>query len=342
MDSEKASDANGNSQETVPSPKDTTPEPAPPPLHPLSGSIIVLLMPFSVFGVLARLGLTALGEYSGQSIFPLIYSQAVGCLIMGFCLALKEPFSRYYPPAYTAITTGFCGSLTTFSGWELDIFKSWVNSGSASRSGVSDAVDGICKTAFTISVCIASLFYGMHLAHLVSPYFHAAPPPSKLTRRAASVLSVCVYAATIPAYLLLPDTYRHQATAAMLFSFPGTLTRYILSTYLNPVIASFPLGTFAANTAGTALLAAFHVLQSTTNPISAEACTILQGLSDGYCGCLTTISTLTAEVETLKTPGHKYRYGLITWVTGQLILLCIFGSVLWSGDISKNQTCLYE
>jgi hypothetical protein len=62
--------------------------------HPLSFHVIALLMPFSVLGVLARLGLSALATYSGQSIFPLAYSQAVGCLIMGFLLELKEPFSR--------------------------------------------------------------------------------------------------------------------------------------------------------------------------------------------------------------------------------------------------------
>jgi CrcB protein len=62
--------------------------------HPLSFHVVALLMPFSVFGVLARLGLSALATYSGQSIFSLACVQAAGCLIMGFCLALKEPFSR--------------------------------------------------------------------------------------------------------------------------------------------------------------------------------------------------------------------------------------------------------
>jgi fluoride ion exporter CrcB/FEX len=104
--------------------------------HPLSIHTLGLLMAFSVFGVLARLGLSALATYNRQSIFPLSYSQAAGCFIMGFCLALKEPFSRWYPPAYTALTTGFCGSLTTFSGWQLDIFKSWLNADEASWSAL--------------------------------------------------------------------------------------------------------------------------------------------------------------------------------------------------------------
>jgi CrcB protein len=249
-----------------------------------------------------------------------------------------------YPPAYTALTTGFCGSLTTFSGWQLDIFKSWLNvDNGAPRSGLHDVVDGVCKSVFTISLSLASLFYGMHLANLISPHFRAAPPPGRTLRAAVIVLAVCTYAATLPAYYLLPRDYRHKATAALLFSFPGTLTRYILSTLLNPVVPAFPLGTYAANSFGTALLGTIHVLQSTVNrPLSGASCTILQALADGYCGCLTTVSTFASELAVLRTAGHKYRYGLTTWATGQVILVCIFGALLWDGSIQKNQTCVFD
>lgn len=63
--------------------------------HPLHWEILALLMPASVFGVLARLGLSALTSYEGESIFPLAYVQSVGCLVMGFCLALKAPISEW-------------------------------------------------------------------------------------------------------------------------------------------------------------------------------------------------------------------------------------------------------
>lgn len=70
-------------------------EPPPQLFHPLNWEILALLMPASVFGVLARLGLAALTSYDGESIFPLAYVQGVGCLIMGFCLALKAPISEW-------------------------------------------------------------------------------------------------------------------------------------------------------------------------------------------------------------------------------------------------------
>lgn len=62
--------------------------------HPLSFPVLALLMPASVFGVLARLGLQALVTYEGHSIFPLAYVQATGCFVMGVGLGLKEPFGK--------------------------------------------------------------------------------------------------------------------------------------------------------------------------------------------------------------------------------------------------------
>jgi CrcB protein len=58
--------------------------------HPFSLAVIAPLMPTAVFGTLARLGLQALATYDGRSIFPLAYVQAVGCLIMGIALPLKD------------------------------------------------------------------------------------------------------------------------------------------------------------------------------------------------------------------------------------------------------------
>jgi CrcB protein len=63
-------------------------------LHPLSPHVLALLIPFSILGTLARLGLQALADYEGNGIFPLAYVQAVGCLIMGFSVGLKEAFSN--------------------------------------------------------------------------------------------------------------------------------------------------------------------------------------------------------------------------------------------------------
>ena len=62
--------------------------------RPLAFPVLALLAPASIFGVLARLGLEALMTYDGRSVFPLAYVQAMGCLIMGMALRLKEPLGQ--------------------------------------------------------------------------------------------------------------------------------------------------------------------------------------------------------------------------------------------------------
>ncbi|KIK68076.1 hypothetical protein GYMLUDRAFT_36907 [Collybiopsis luxurians FD-317 M1] len=298
-------------------------------------------MPASIFGVLARVGLIALGTYEGQAIFPLAYVQGLGCFLMGYFLYLKEPMGKFYPPLYTALTTGFCGSLTTFSSWEMDVFNSWLNSQNAHRAGLRDFMDGLGKTVYTLAISLASVIFGGYMARITFPFFPSLQPPTRTLRYAISVISVSMYAATLPAYFLLPNSFRHQATAALLFSFPGTLVRYILSTLLNPLLIGFPLGTFAANSIGTGLIAAFHVIQTIADkPVSPNTCSLLQGLADGFCGCLTTVSTFAVEIRALK-GWERLRYILMSWGAGQILFLIIMGPSLLSGN-AKALTCSFN
>jgi fluoride exporter len=201
-------------------------------------------------------------------------------------------------------------------------------------------MDGVTKTVFTLCMALFSIQAGAHMASLIRPHIRPLPLPNKTVRFTISTISVLMYVAAFPAYFRLPSIYRHQATAALLFSFPGTLTRYLLSINLNTRLKLFPLGTFTANMLGTALLGTFRVLQSKPTPVSPNACALLQGLSDGYCGCLTTVSTFAAEVKTLK-EWKAWLYVALSWTGGQLLLLVIQGSSFWAGNVSKSVSCRF-
>lgn len=175
---------------------------------------------------------------------------------------------------------------------------------------------------------------------MFGPFLPRLPPPSRAARYTLSIISVLVYAGAFPAYFRMSPSFRHQATAAILFSFPGTLSRYLLSINLNQRVKLFPLGTFTANAFGTALIGTFHVLQSTRTPPSLNGCAVLQGLIDGYCGCLTTVSTFATEVAALS-PGKAWLYVVLSWVTCQLLLLVILGPSYWAGNVSENVTCIF-
>jgi len=62
--------------------------------RPYSVHVLALLMPASILGALARLGLQTLVTYDGESIFPLAYIQATGCFIMGVALGMKAQFGN--------------------------------------------------------------------------------------------------------------------------------------------------------------------------------------------------------------------------------------------------------
>jgi fluoride exporter len=61
------------------------------PFHPYA---LALLIPGSIFGLLARLGINALVNYPGSSVFSLAWVQGLGCFVMGFCLGVREPISE--------------------------------------------------------------------------------------------------------------------------------------------------------------------------------------------------------------------------------------------------------
>ena len=199
-------------------------------------------------------------------------------------------------------------------------------------------VDGVGKVTFTLSISMTSLFLGVHIGTMLLPFIPKMRPPSSAMLHTASVISVLVYVATFPAYFYLSPSFRHQATAALLFSFPGTLTRYVLSILLNSRLKLLPIGTLVANELGTSLLAMFHALQGLRHPVSPGACSILQGLDDGYCGCLTTVSTFAAE---LRVGGTKkgLLYGTISIVVGQVLMVLILGSAVWTGRVSSQISC---
>jgi len=310
--------------------------------HPLNWEILALLMPASVFGVLARLGLGALASYAGESIFPLAYAQGVGCLIMGFCLALKGPISKCYPPLYIALATGFCGSLTTFSGWQYDVFGSWTNSSNAGRNWLRDVVDGITKLVFTLIISMSSVSFGSYLAQISRSYLPRVPMPRPAIRYTLSAVGVLIYAATFPAYATLPPSYRSQAVASLLFSFPGTLSRYLLALSMNMAMKKIPLGTMAANILGTGLLGVFHVLQNKHQHVSLHACSTLQGLIDGYCGALTTVSTFAVELNAMGGSRYAWIYGGISIVISQLLLAVVILPAHTLSGVPFIRSCTYE
>ncbi|EME85889.1 uncharacterized protein MYCFIDRAFT_150933 [Pseudocercospora fijiensis CIRAD86] len=131
------------------------------------------------------------------------------------------------------------------------------------------------------------------------------------------------------------ETWRGEVLFALVFAPLGCLLRFYTSVKLNGLVAAFPLGTFAVNMFGTAIEGMCYDMQHVGVGIMGQVgggrvgCQVLQGVQDGFCGCLTTISTWVAEINGLKRK-HGYLYALASIVGGLCLMVIIMGSVRWT------------
>lgn len=270
-------------------------------------------------------------------------------------------------PLYIGLTTGFCGCFTSFSTFIRDVFLALVNSLPvasgpyanvslfAEPTAVNKAPNGgfsfmaILAVLFTeIGLSLAGLFLGAHLATGLGNWTPRLPLRliQKYLNPAVVILALLSWVATICLAILLPH-YSHESSIwsaelwrgpvlfSLIFSPLGCLARFFISLKLNGIFSSFPMGTFVANLCGTMALGMAYALQHA--PIDPHGvtggsfigCQILQGIMDGFCGCLTTVSTWVLELSDLRRH-HAYFYGGVSVVVAFCALVVEMGSLKWT------------
>ena len=333
------------------------------------------LVLFSIWGTLARIGLGALTFYPGApDVYGVLWANFTGSLIMGFLSEERALFrahaqdrdyvtARKTVPLFLGLTAGFCGCLTSFSSFMRDTFLALSNDlpnpttdeRSIPRSPGDSVMATLAVIIVTVSVSLAALHFGSHLAMLVSP---AAPAlPHRLTRvlfdRIALFVGFGSWLGAVVMCILPPDrsasagvgdapmeAWRGKALFAAAVAPVGCLARFHISLALNGRMASFPLGTFTVNILGTLVLGVAWDLQH--SPLghpsglgggSQLACQFLQGVQDGLCGSITTVSTWVLELSALRRR-HAYVYGAASIFLGLSLLIVITGSLRWTHGFS--------
>ncbi|KAI1373018.1 hypothetical protein F4677DRAFT_430751 [Hypoxylon crocopeplum] len=250
-------------------------------------------------------------------------------------------------PLYIGLATGFCGSFTSFSSFIRDIFLALSNDllvpdagpTSTPRNGGYSFMALLAVTITTISLSLSGLFIGAQLALALEPFTPSLPYnfTRKFLDRFAVFLACGCWIGAILLSALPPDRYsnpgaaeawRGRATFALVFAPLGCLGRFYASLYLNGYFASFPLGTFAVNIIGTMILGMSWDLAHV--PLGGViGCQVLQGIEDGFCGCLTTVSTWVAELSALRRR-HAYVYGGVSVLVALACMIAIMGGLRWS------------
>nr|POE74292.1 fluoride export protein 1 [Quercus suber] len=258
-------------------------------------------------------------------------------------------------PLFVGLATGFCGSFTSFSSFARDLFLALSNdlptpidhltsgvtpnpSSTISRHDGYSFLAVLAVALTTVCLALAGLLFGTHLALALHPY--TPKLPLRFIRRILDPsIPVLAFGAWLAAILLSiwppHRDWRSDALFALVFAPVGCLARFLAGRHLNGLAPSFPLGTFAVNLFGAAVEALCYDLQHV--PLAPTAspgggvipCQLLQGLQDGFCGCLTTVSTLAAELVALRRR-HAYLYGAASLLAALALMVVIMGSVRWS------------
>lgn len=246
-------------------------------------------------------------------------------------------------PLYIGAATGFCGSLTSFSAFIRDAFLALSNdmitpgvpTSPIGRSGGESFMAVLGVIILTVTLSLSAFFLGAHIAIALEPL--TLSMRYLISRRFIDPLVVVLgWGSWIGAVLLAVfpphDFWRGRAVFATVFTPLGCLLRFYASLYLNGAVASFPLGTFAVNVLGTGILGmAWDIAHVPVG--GAVGCQVLQGVEDGFCGALTTVSTWVAELSSLRRR-HAYTYGTASVVASIALLIAIMGGLRWSDGFS--------
>ena len=266
-------------------------------------------------------------------------------------------------PLYIGLATGFCGCFTSFSSFIRDAFLAMSNdlptplnhpedyspisstsTSTIHRNGGYSFMALLAVIITTVALCVSGLHIGAHIAIASEPFTPSLPFSfvRKILDRIAVFLAWGCWLGAIFLAIFPPDRnsreteiWRGRAVFALVFAPLGCLGRFYAALYLNGKIASFPLGTFVANVFGTAVIGMSSDLQHV--PLGGVVgCQVLQGVEDGFCGCLTTVSTWVSELSTLRRR-NAYRYGAFSVAVALCFLIAIMGSMQWTRGFSALQ-----
>ncbi|KAI2642478.1 CrcB-like protein-domain-containing protein [Xylaria nigripes] len=253
-------------------------------------------------------------------------------------------------PLYIGLATGFCGSFTSFSAFIRDVFLALSNElptptgGATMRNGGYSFLALLAVLIGTISLSFSGFYLGCQLADALEPVTPSFRYP--LSRKVIDPLAVVLaWGSWIGAVVLSavpPDRYsnpgasefwRGRATFALAFAPLGCLARFYASARLNGRFSSFPLGTFVVNVAGTVILGLAWDLAHVPEG-GVIGCQVFQGIEDGLCGCLTTVSTWILELAVM---GRRkaYVYGGTSVICALAFQIAIMGGLLWSQGFSE-------
>lgn len=331
---------------------------------PFSNRYLVTLMviSFSVPGNLARIALQGLTRYDNSYINysggTVVWVNFASCFVMSWCnnsvgfwshiLAGTGKTNMKQLALHTGITSGFCGSFSTFSSALIEIFFKTIDIVQRPLPNVGYRVTEF----FASSLVTFSLpFFGHILGRQFAMAFdlYIVPRFSRFltyrNARAFELFCTLVGIGALISDLVLTCAlsvgywYKESYSFGILMGAFGALLRFKLSSLNGRFFAPwFPTGTLMANVIGCLLIAILNLLIYGYRNAAADILLvsspvhrfILTGFSLGFCGSLTTMSSFINELYNLDHPWLQHIYFWATFTPCFIVILLIDGSYAWS------------
>jgi fluoride exporter len=186
---------------------------------------------------------------------------------------------------------------------------------------------------------LGALALGLEFSPLIRAFIRRQPfkLAASSTANAFTVMMGLAFWAGAAVLCGLYAPWRQSVTFSLVLGPAGALLRYLLNRLLNPRYRPFPFGTFSANMFATAVVSmAFLITRISPSLRSPLACASLYGVSNGFCGALSTISTFVVELRSLDRKS-AWIYLVVSYITGIVLVILIFGVYKWTRGLSPYQ-----
>nr|XP_027068234.1 fluoride export protein 2-like [Coffea arabica]XP_027068235.1 fluoride export protein 2-like [Coffea arabica]XP_027068236.1 fluoride export protein 2-like [Coffea arabica]XP_027068238.1 fluoride export protein 2-like [Coffea arabica]XP_027072197.1 fluoride export protein 2-like [Coffea arabica]XP_027072198.1 fluoride export protein 2-like [Coffea arabica]XP_027072199.1 fluoride export protein 2-like [Coffea arabica] len=313
-------------------------------------SCLSFLALFGILGVITRFylqklfGPRVIGATSDQSyMYPDLPSNMVGSFLMGwFGVVFKGDISEVSDNLAIGLTTGFLGSLTTFSGWnqkmlDLSVRGHWV-------FAILGILIGLFLAAYSIIFGIETAkgfkwlkkrfiremkFFSSIYSWDLDQYNTYLTGTVVLLLILGVVWGVCIAFTKKQFY---SDHSHAELLLGCIVGPFGVWIRWFLAR-LNgrglgkkPVLRWVPFGTLAANILAAAVMAALATLKKAVNTDKCN--TVATGIQLGFLGCLSTVSTFIAEFNAMRQSSHTWR--AYAYATSTIVISFALGTLIYS------------
>ncbi|KAJ4700630.1 hypothetical protein OWV82_023979 [Melia azedarach] len=308
----------------------------------------------AVFGILGVLTRYLLEKLFGPSVadvtndhiilYPDLPSNMVGSFLMGwFGVVFKGDLSNVSDYLAIGLSTGYLGSLTTFSGWnqkmlELSLDGRWV-------SAFVGFVVGLFLAAYSIifGVETAKGFRWLLLRNKETPNFKSNWRVDSRKRHFAAMLGLMLMLAALwilSSVLSKEKLDKHSSNAELWLGCIvgpfGVWIRWFLARLNGRGIGKagtlkwVPFGTLIANVSAAWVMAALATVKKAVDTRTCDI--VVTGMQFGFLGCLSTVSTFIAEFNAMRQssqPWRAYAYAGMTIIPSFCLGTLIHSVPVW-------------